>query len=181
MAVTFHRTWTAYGPPELVVEATAPARGPELHPLITAVSAVEADGAGERWTIDEGVPFGPFTVPNRYTARRERVGAGRLVLEAWSRPSVHLVHTLELHPAPEGTRVEHRVEVEAPAWVRGFVVATAGRAHDEWVRRVCAWVAAESERRGGPAAAAPAEAGGAGPKAVPAPPGPSVSEPRSTR
>ena len=140
------RTWIAHGPVSLVLAATEPARAPELHPLITAVSDIGPDGAGERWVIDEQVPFGPLRIPNRYRARRELVAPDRLVLEAWSKPSVHLLHTLELRPQADTVEVTHTVAIDAPWAVRAFVVATARTAHDEWIARVRTWIAAEAVR-----------------------------------
>lgn len=140
------RSWVAAGPLDLVVAATEPARLPEVHPLVRAVSNVRADGSGERWTTDEGVPLGIFTIPNRYETRREVTGP-RVRMEAWSRPSVHLVHTLDLTEGDGVTTVEHVVQVEAPRPVFSFVWSTAEKAHDEWVARVCTWVAAQAVRR----------------------------------
>jgi hypothetical protein len=142
-----HRRWSAPGSRTLLIAATDPARTPELHPLVTAVRVLHADDRTQDFELDERVPLGPLRVPNRYRARRVLDG-DRLVLEAWSRPGVHLVHTLHVVARDGHVDVDHAVAIEAPWWVRGFVVRTARAAHDAWIGRVQAWMAAHAAPRG---------------------------------
>ena len=78
MSPPLRRSWTAHGPLPVLLDAFAPARAPALHPLIRAVSDVHDDGDGVVFTIDERVPLGPLSLPNRYRARLSRPADGRV-------------------------------------------------------------------------------------------------------
>ena len=140
MVRDLHRTWIARGSLARLIEVTEPERMLTLHPLVVGVSDIRLDATGVTWTIDERVPFMWFSIHNRYTARREVRGNNQIVMEAWSRPNVHLLHTLDITEIADGVQVEHVVRVDAPWIIFSFVAATAEKAHDGWIERVRACV-----------------------------------------
>lgn len=138
---TIERIWRATGSFKTLLAATDPEKCPELHPLIRSVSNIKTEGNTVEWDIQEQVPFGPFWIPNHYHARRTVLSDHRLSMEAWSIPSLYLLHTLDCSIRMEGLEVRHQVQIDAPFYVRSFVVSTAQKAHDEWIARVQDWMA----------------------------------------
>lgn len=142
-AVLFTRTWSARAPVARVALATRLDLTPELHPLITRVSALAERGARSECVVHERIPLGPLRIPSQYRAAREVLAesadAADVVLEAWAALGVTLRHELALRAAGERTAVTHVVRVAAPRLLLRFVAGTARRAHDTWVLRVVAW------------------------------------------
>lgn len=137
------RTWQVAGTRVALIEATEPERGPDVHPLVHSVSGVHRRDDVDHWIIHEHLPIGPLTLPNAYRVSR-KVLPDRIVLRAWSRPGIHLVHTLLINGTDGALTVRHTVDIDAPLWTMPFVRRTAAAAHDDWIAHLRDWVETHS-------------------------------------
>lgn len=105
-----------------------------LHPFIESIQDLpELDalpGAKVHRVIDR-IPVGPFKLKTVYVAALEPRSDDEVRGHAWQSPGVRLHTRYALTDVESGTRLVERCFVDAPRWLRRFVVSQARKAHDE--------------------------------------------------
>ena len=124
-----------------------------LHPFIESIHDLpEMDalpGAMVHRVVDR-IPLGPFKLKTVYVAALEPRGDDEVRGHAWQSPGVRLHTRYGLADVVSGTRLVERCFVDAPWWLRPFVVSQARKAHAETLDGLKALLEDEAPLPGGP-------------------------------
>ena len=112
-----------------------------LHPFIVTIDALppmDALPGASLYRVVDRIPVGPLKLKTVYVAALEPRGEAEVRGHAWQKPSVRLHTRYGLAESSGGTRLVERCYVDAPRWLRSFVVSQARKAHDEMLDGLCA-------------------------------------------
>jgi hypothetical protein len=110
-----------------------------LHPLIESIEELKPNEElprAKHYRVVDRIPLGPFKLRTVYTAALDPVGENEVHGYAWQFPSIELRTVYAFTAAPLGTHLVERVRVDAPRFLRGFVVEQARLAHVETLSRM---------------------------------------------
>lgn len=126
-----------------------------LHPLIESIHEIESTPelpGAHRYRVVDRIPIGPLRLRTVYTAALEPVSDHEVHGHAWQSPGVrlHTIYRLSESAGSAGsareTRLDERVWVEAPWWIRRFVVGQARSAHAETLARMKTLLEEDADR-----------------------------------
>lgn len=110
-----------------------------LHPLIERIEEIEPSPQlprARRHRVVDRISVGPFRLRTSYIAALEPVAEDEVHGHAWQSPGVRLHTVYRLSETAFGTRLDERVFVRAPWFIRRFVVKQARAAHAETLERM---------------------------------------------
>ena len=113
-----------------------------LHPLVVAVRSTgrheTADGYVQSYVVRDRVPFGPVTLPIRYTARLTVPRTGDVIADSRQFPRVRLHTVVSFEPDGAGTLLTERIEFAAPRLLAGVTVREGVGAHRQMLAGIAA-------------------------------------------
>jgi hypothetical protein len=120
-----------------------PLRHPLIHRVEITRSEQESNLSRVSFQVWEKVPLLMLSIPNHYSGMitRDPSHPNELMMEAWSRPAVHLQMHLFIEESGGRCTLTERAWIKAPWLVRSFVIRTFTAAHRSQFERLSALLA----------------------------------------